>query len=392
MNINQQNEQENKHALVLTGGGARAAYQVGCLRYIAKAMPHYRPQILTGASAGAINAVYLAASQKSWSDAVEDLRDLWLNLNTERVYVTRLSDLARRVMIWGLRVVSGGRLGRADVRGMVDNGPLRQFLGAYLPLAEGARIGGIEENILAGWLEALAIVTTNYGSGRSVAWVEGRDEASWSKGQLRGYPTKMTLDHVMASSALPMFFPAMQLGSTWHGDGGVRMNAPLSPARHLGATRILAVSPRAKPVVGLPPEQREPYPSPAQIAGVMLNAVFLDNLDYDAVQMNRINKLLKKIPPEQHGEFRPIDVLVLRPREDLGELAREHEVELPSSFRFVESGLSNRNKRSSDTLSMVIFEPEYLALLMRLGEEDAAARHDEIEAFLGGATCSTAPS
>ena len=112
--------------------------------------------------------------------------------------------------------------------------------------------------------------------------------------------------------------------------------------------------------------------------------MFLDNLDYDADQMGRINRLLQRVPKSQHGEFRPIEVLVLRPRDDLGELARQHEVELPSSFRFFERGLNNRSSRSSDALSMVIFEPEYLSLLMRLGEEDAAARHDEIEAFLAG--------
>ena len=382
---------ETKHALVLTGGGARAAYQVGCLRYISRAMPDYRPQILTGASAGAINAVHLAASQKPWADAVEELRDLWLGLTTEKVYVTSTANLVRRVFVWGLRVISGGRLGHADIRGMVDNAPLRQFLGAHLPLEDGARIGGIADNIKQGWLESLAIMTTNYGSGRAVAWVEAReDRSSWSEGQLRGYPMQTSLDHVMASSALPMFFPAVRLEDMWHGDGGIRLNAPLSPARRLGATRILAVSPRAKPVHGLPPDMRDPYPSPAQIAGVMLNSVFLDNLDYDAEQMGRINKLLANIPAAQHGEFRPIDVLVLRPREDLGKLAREHEVELPSSFRFFESGLNNRNKRSSDTLSMVIFEPEYLSLLMRLGEEDAAERHDEIEAFLAGDSCNAA--
>jgi len=270
---------------------------------------------------------------------------------------------------------------------MVDNAPLRQFLGAHLPL-DGRRIAGIEENLRDGLLDALAIITTNYGSGRCVAWVEGQnDNVDWDRAQVRGYGTDMSLDHVMASAALPMFFPAVKLEDMWHGDGGVRLTAPLSPALHLGATRILAVSPRAKPVYGLPAEMREPYPSPAQIAGVMLNAMFLDNLDFDAIQMNRINRLVAKLPEDQREEFRPVEVMVLRPREDLGKLARQHELELPSSFRFFESGLSNGSRRSSDTLSMVIFEPDYLALLMRLGEEDAAERHDEIEAFLHGETC-----
>ena len=187
------------------------------------------------------------------------------------------------------------------------------------------------------------------------------------------------------------FFPAVYLDSAWHGDGGIRLTAPLSPALHLGATRILAVSPRATPVMSLPQELRDAYPSPAQIAGTMLNAVFLDLLDYDAMQMHRINQLLSRIPAAEHGRYREVDVMVLRPREDLGQLAREHEVEMPRVFRFFERGLDNTTEPSSDALSMVMFEKEYLALLLRLGEEDAKARHDEIEAFLRGGSCAVPP-
>ena len=160
-------DSQDKHALVLSGGGARAAYQVGALRHIAKVMPDYRPDILTGVSAGAINAVHLASRRGSWADSVESLRELWLSLETDRVYETELSSLLKRVMVWGLRLVSGGRLGRADVRGMVDNEPLRRFLDSVLPKDDGV-IGGISENIAEGLLESLAIITTNYGT--DVQW------------------------------------------------------------------------------------------------------------------------------------------------------------------------------------------------------------------------------
>lgn len=379
-----------QHALVLSGGGARAAYQIGALRHIAKTMPDYRPQILTGVSAGAISAVFLASSQKSWQDAVEDLAKIWLSLETERVYRTDLGSVLKRTMVWGLRILSGGRLGRADIRGMVDNAPLRAFLGAHLPV-DGQRITGIQENIEAGLLNSLAIITTSYGSGRSQAWIESRDQDAWTGSQLRARITETTLDHVMASAALPMFFPAVQLNNAWHGDGGIRLTAPLSPALHLGATRILAVSPRATPVNTVPMELRDNYPSPAQIAGTMMNAVFLDLLDYDAIQMNRINRLVDKIPESERGTFRKVDVMILRPREDLGVLAREHQIEMPSTFRFFESGLDDKSEPSSDALSMVMFEPEYLSLLIRLGEEDAAARHDEIESFIRGDACAMPP-
>lgn len=379
-----------KHALVLSGGGARAAYQVGALSYIAREIPDYRPQILTGVSAGAINAVYLASQRGSWRDAVDGLAKLWLSLDTQRVYRTDLRSISSRVFHWGMRIITGGRLGHADIRGMVDNAPLRAFLAAHLPL-KGQRILGIQQNIEEQLLESLAIITTNYGSGRSGAWIESNHANLWEGSQLPAIETEMTLDHVMASAALPMFFPAVKLDSAWHGDGGIRLTAPLSPAMHLGATRILAVSPRATPVNVLPEELRLPYPSPAQIASTLMNAVFLDLLDYDAIQMNRFNRLIEMVPEDQRGNFRQAEVLVLRPREDLGKIAREHELQLPRSFRFFEGGLDDNKNPSSDALSMVMFNKEYLGLLLRLGEEDAQARHEEIESFLEGDTCALPP-
>jgi NTE family protein len=375
---------KQQQALVLSGGGARAAYQVGALRHIARVMPDYRPNILTGVSAGAINAVHLAAYRGSWVDSVEALRDLWLSLETAKVYHTDIRHVLKRVLSWGVRVLSGGKLGRSDLRGMVDSAPLEQFLRSALPLA-GDRVMGVGSNVEEKLLEALAIISTNYNTGRSVAWVESASNSEWRHGQISAAATEMTLQHVLASAALPMFFPAVSLQSAWHGDGGIRLTAPLSPAMHLGATQILAVSPRAKPLLSAQGGENEPYPSPAKIAGVMLNAVFLDLLDYDALQMNRINHLVSRLPEGEQSEFRRVDVMVLRPREDLGKLAAEHEFKLPKSFRFFERGFANReNDRTADALSMVIFEPDYLELLMRLGEEDAAERSDEIQEFLRG--------
>ncbi len=371
-----------KHGLVLSGGGARAAYQVGCLRYMATAFPQYRPQILTGVSAGAINAAHLAAFRGSWADAVAVLSELWLSMETEKVYATHFSSVLRRVLTWGLHLLTGGRVGM-DLRGMVDNRPLQEFLADALPSVDG-RLLGIDENLKAGVLESLAIITTDYGVGRSIAWVQGGHESLGRAGQLQVEEVQLGLQHILASAALPLFFPAVNLHDHWHGDGGVRLTAPLSPAMHLGANRILAVSPRSQPTQPLPAALRAPYPSPARIAGVLLNAVFLDMLDFDALQMQRINRLLSRLPPTQRAGYRDVQVLVLRPRADLGLLAREHQLMLPPAFRFFERGLQNEDDGAADALSMVIFEPAYIELLMRLGEEDSAARHDEIEAFLRG--------
>ncbi len=377
-------ELNSGQALVLSGGGARAAYQVGCLRALSQALPNYRPQILTGVSAGAINATHLAAFQGSWQDSVEALVGLWQHMRTDKVYRTGLGPMMGRMAHWGLHFVSGGRLGRKDIRGMVQNAPLRSYLQEHLAADPATgEICGVDQNLADGWLKALAVMTTNYASGRSEAWVDTLEETIWSGSQVSARPTSLTIDHVMASAALPFFFPAVRLRNHWHGDGGVRLAAPLSPALRLGAKRILAVSPRVKPQR---PEEglATSYPSPGQIAGVMLNAVFLDLLDFDALQMQRINDLLRRIPQQNWGNQRQVDVMVLRPQQDLGQIARQSQPEMPGAFRFFAGGFGGRDEPTADALSMVNFEPGYVGQLIAFGEQDTHERMDEIEAFLRG--------
>ncbi|MCH1598070.1 MAG: patatin-like phospholipase family protein [Pseudomonadales bacterium] len=377
-------ELNSGQALVLSGGGARAAYQVGCLRALSQALPNYRPQILTGVSAGAINATHLAAFQGSWQDSVEALVGLWQHMRTDKVYRTGLGPMMGRMAHWGFHFVSGGRLGRKDIRGMVQNAPLRSYLQEHLAADPATgEICGVDQNLADGWLKALAVMTTNYASGRSEAWVDTLEETIWSGSQVSARPTSLTIDHVMASAALPFFFPAVRLRNHWHGDGGVRLAAPLSPALRLGAKRILAVSPRVKPQR---PEEglATSYPSPGQVAGVMLNAVFLDLLDFDALQMQRINDLLRRIPQQNWGNQRQVDVMVLRPQQDLGQIARQSQPEMPGAFRFFAGGFGGRDEPTADALSMVNFEPGYVGQLIAFGEQDTHERMDEIEAFLRG--------
>ena len=377
-------ELNSGQALVLSGGGARAAYQVGCLRALSQALPSYRPQILTGVSAGAINATHLAAFQGSWQDSVEALVGLWQHMRTDKVYRTGLGPMMGRMAHWGLHFVSGGRLGRKDIRGMVQNAPLRSYLQEHLAADPATgEICGVDQNLADGWLKALAVMTTNYASGRSEAWVDTLEETIWSGSQVSARPTSLTIDHVMASAALPFFFPAVRLRNHWHGDGGVRLAAPLSPALRLGAKRILAVSPRVKPQR---PEEglATSYPSPGQVAGVMLNAVFLDLLDFDALQMQRINDLLRRIPQQNWGNQRQVDVMVLRPQQDLGQIDRQSQPEMPGAFRFFAGGFGGRDEPTADALSMVNFEPGYVGQLIAFGEQDTHERMDEIEAFLRG--------
>jgi NTE family protein len=201
----------------------------------------------------------------------------------------------------------------------------------------------------------------------------------------------LTIDHVMASSALPLFFPAIEIEDEYFGDGGVRLAAPLSPAIHLGAEKILAISTRYNRTAE---EARLPdvtgYPPPAQVLGVLLNSVFLDLLDQDALRLERLNGLLRKLPPEERDGLRPVKLLVLRPSVDLGRLANEFEPQLPKTFRFLTRGLGTRQTKSPDFLSMVLFQPDYIGRLIEIGEADAEARADEIDEFLrAGAVSAT---
>lgn len=368
-------------ALMMSGGGARAAYQVGVLRALARRWPDFQPQIITGVSAGAINAASLAGYPGSFVDALDDLGRLWGGLTTEQVFRTDSSSLLQIGYRWAKRLLSGGEAGRR-ARGFVDTAPLRDLLSHHLdPSGDG--IEGVEANIRAGRLHAFGITATNYATGRSVTWVQGRDVGAWDFPKRHSVHARVGVEHVMASAALPIIFPAVRVGSDWYGDGGIRLTAPLSPALHLGARRILAVSTRyARTAVEAEDRAVTGYPPPAQILGVLMNAIFLDLLDQDATTLRRISRLSAGLATDQRDGLRPVRLLVIRPSQDLGRLAGDYEPELPPAFRFLMRGLGTRQTRSPDWLSMLLFEPDYIRHLMEIGEHDAEARIDEIAALL----------
>lgn len=369
-------------ALVMSGGGARAAYQVGVLRAVARRCPAFRPRIITGVSAGAINAASLASFEGAFPDALANLGELWEGLTTEDVLRTDSPSLARIGARWARRLFSSGRAGR-EAHGLVDTTPLRLLLMHHLD-PRGNGIEGIGKNIAAGRLDAFGITATNYATGQAVTWTEGERVDAWSFPKRRSVSERIHVEHVMASAALPIIFPAVRVGHAWYGDGGIRLTAPLSPALHLGARRILAVTTRyARTRAEADVPAVSGYPPPAQIVGVLMNAVFLDLLDHDARTLRRITGLVEDLPPEQREGLRPVESLVIRPSQDLGALASDYEPELPPTFRFLMRGLGTRETRSPDWLSMLLFEQDYLRHLMEIGEGDAMERMDEIEAFLG---------
>ena len=372
-------------ALMLSGGGARAAYQVGFLRLLAREFPGIVPDILTGVSAGGINAAYLAARPEPFADKVENLAEIWANIRIDNVFRVDLRDLAGRTLRWSGRLLGGGKQPVPGARSLVDTEPLRELLDRMLQAKDG-EIPGVAENLEAGWLRALALTASSYTTGQSVTWVQTRDDCgiqTWERPQRVSTTCSFRVEHVMASAALPFFFPAVEVEGRWYGDGGIRLTAPLAPAVHLGARKIIAVSTRYarsreeadRPAVA-------GYPPPAQVAGVLYNAIFLDQLDGDALQLETVNKLIAKLPPDERHGMRHIDLLMLRPSIDLGRLANEYEPDLPRGFRFLTRGLGTRETRSNDMLSLVMFQGDYLRRLMELGEADATARMGEIRRFL----------
>lgn len=372
-------------ALMLSGGGARAAYQVGFLRLLAREFPEVVPGILTGVSAGGINAAYLAARQEPFAQKVENLADVWSNIRIDNVFRVDLRDLASRGVRWGGRLLSGGRYAVRPARSLVDTAPLHDLLKRMLEAPTG-EIVGISKSLQAGWLRAIALTASSYTTGQSMTWVQTRDDClieTWERPQRKSVACSLDVNRVLASAALPFFFPAVEVDGAWYGDGGIRLTAPLSPAVHLGARRIIAVSTRyARSREEADHPAIRGYPPPAQVAGVLYNAIFLDQLDGDAYQLQQINELIARLPPSGRDRLRRIDLLMLRPSVDLGRLANAYEPELPRAFRFLTRGLGTRETRSNDMLSLMMFQRDYVRRLIDLGEADAAAKIVEIRSFL----------
>lgn len=370
-------------AIVLSGGGARSAYQVGVVRCLARNLPHLRFPIITGVSAGAINAAFYAAHPGPLLEAANALCDLWAGLQVEAIFRVDTASLARHFTRWASRLVAGGAAMAPEVHGLVDTRPLYATLQRASATVDGEIIG-IQRNLERGTLKAVALTALNYSTGQTVTWVQGGHIDPWSQPQRRSAYARISVDHIMASSALPLFFPAVRLGDDWYGDGGIRLSAPLAPALRLGATRILAISPRHDPSFDeAEPPKTHGYPPPAQILGHLLDAVFLDVLDEDVRRLKSLNPLIAKLPPEERNGLRPVDIRVLRPSRDLGQLAAQYEPRLPPAFRYLTRSLGTKETDSSDFLSMLMFQPDYLQKLIEIGEEDAEARLPAIRELVG---------
>lgn len=366
-----------QYGLLLSGGGARAAYQAGVLRYIADHFPDTEFDALTGVSAGAINTAYLSNSYGPFSYCVNELVHGWTDIRAENVFEPESSFSFIRGLMFR-RDDDRDWSGRA----LLDTAPLRRFLSEQLDAPDGA-LTGISRKIAEERLKAVSVVTTNYATGQTVTWVQGRDIGRWERPDRIGISTTLTVDHIMASASLPLLFPAIRIDDAYYGDGGIRLSAPLAPLVHLGCTRVMVISTRYQRTRA---EADAPvttgYPPTSQIFGVLMNAIFLDALDQDARTMDRINVLLDELPARKHHGLRPIRLLVIRPSIDIGRLAGEYEADLDGALGVVFSGLEGDSPRTPDWLSMMLFEPNYVTRLLELGYDDARRQRTEIETFL----------
>lgn len=374
---------EHKLGLVLTGGGARAAYQVGVLKGIAELLPRRAQtpfQVICGTSAGALNAATLAINARQFRKGVQFLVNIWKNFQPSDIYRTDVLGVINNTMHWvaGLLLNSFG-FHRLDRVSLLDNTPLEKLLDEILPCEK------IQDSIDAGALHALSITTSGYGSGQSVTFYQGVKEIQpWTRARRVGTPAMIENRHLMASSAIPFFFPAVLIHREYFGDGSMRQIAPLSPALHLGATRVLVIS----TVTHGDESHREQvvaYPTLAQIAGHTLDSIFLDSLEVDLERIHRINQTLKFIPEvsQQQVNLRHVDVLVISPSNPIEKIAERYIHGLPWTIRLLMSLIGVvRRGGGANLLSYLLSEKNFCRALIDMGYRDALARKDEILAFL----------
>ena len=372
-----------KVGLVLAGGGARAAYQVGVLKAIAEMLPPDASNpfpILSGTSAGAINAATLAIYATRFREGVRRLVYVWRNFQVHQVFRADAIGVIANGLRWFAVVVLGG-LGQRNPHALLDRTPLRRLLYKTLPFAK------IQDSINAGVLHALSITASGYSSGQSVTFYQGVSSlTSWKRSRRVGSAASITINHLMASSAIPFVFAAEKVNREYFGDGSMRQIAPISPALHLGAERVLVVGVRQGSESLSARSETAEYPSIAQIAGHVLNSIFLDSLEGDIERLLRINKTIGLIPVEQLREagvtLRNIDVLVIAPSENLEKIAARHAHHLPRTIRYLLRGLGFLNRNGSNLVSYLLFEKPYCRELIDLGYKDAMTRKDEILQFL----------
>jgi len=365
-------------ALILPGGGARGAYQVGVLKAITelRAGADNPFPVICGTSAGAINAAVLASHAHEFSTGVQRLEQFWRSMYCARVYRTDAWTVFKSGMRFALTLLSMGLI-KTDPRAFLDNAPLRRFLQNTLQLE------GIQTALEAGALRGVAVTASGYTSATATSYFQAQEGiAGWERTRRKGLAAKLNINHLLASAALPIIFPAERIGNEYFGDGGMRMVAPLSPAIHLGANRIMVIGTRdEKP--DLPPESPADYPSAGEIGGYLMDTIFMDTLNADLARMRRINRTLELVAEEKRQQTGLINInsLVIKPSKDLRYVTRDHVKEIPLSVQILLRTLGGWG-RDWRMASYLLFASSYCSELIDLGYADGMAAEQEIIRFL----------
>lgn len=365
-------------ALILPGGGARAAYQVGVLKAVNELTKNQvNPfPVICGTSAGAINAAVLASHAHEFLVGVERLEHFWRSMRCERVYRTDAWTVFKSGMRFALTLLSAGLI-PTNPRAFLDNTPLRRFLHSTL------RLDGIQTALELDALRGVAVTASGYTCASAISYFQARDDVGeWERARRKGQAATLQVNHLLASAALPIIFPAERIGNEYFGDGGMRMVAPLSPAIHLGANNILVIGTRdEKP--DMSPEIPAEYPSAGEIGGYLMDTIFMDTLNADLARMKRINKTMQLVPEElrQQAGLKNIESLVIKPSKDLRHVTRAHVRDIPFSVQVLLRTLGGWG-RDWRMASYLLFESAYCSELIELGYEDGMNAAQDIILFL----------
>ena len=368
----------HRSALLLGGGGARAAYQVGVLKAIAEMVPEGCSNpfpIICGTSAGSINTVALASNASNFHEGVRKITGVWSNFELYHVFYSDAKNLFKRICHWAWANLGPGDRHNAP-SSILDNQPLRELLDEYIDF------NNIDKSIENGELHGYCLTACSYTSGESTTFYDGGPEIqNWIRTHREGIRKKMNIDHLMASSAIPVIFPSVQLDDEHFGDGSMRQISPISPALHLGAEKILIIGLRMEKKLGQP----EPFinrPSLGQISGYVLDTLFLNSLQSDIERMERMNRTLKESQSETSENLKVIEHFVIGPSEDIANIAMKHFLELPKSFRVALKFIGMAKANSRRFISYLMFTKTFCQELIELGYNDAMAQREELTAFL----------